>query len=239
MMPEEITFQIEPKYNPGVDCAAGLDFLDAFNAANIQEWKALSLEARDSEKQLMLTDDFATEMEIPSVPWDDFNFDLGKEAQHSHGYDLPLPLPTSASTSSSSLYSPFIEPSDVFRRPLPSFFKPFHTRIEQHDLEYLQRMDALSVPQQPLQNELLRRYVEFVHDQFPLIDLKEFSEVVKSGDQQDKQISLIVFQAVMSAGSAWVDMKILKKAGFKSREEAQRILFKRVRVSISLISCQD
>jgi hypothetical protein len=236
MMPQEIVFSgVEPKYDPGVDCAAGLDFLGAFDAANIQEWKARSLEERNSDEQPMLIDESAMEVEMPTALWNDFDFE--EEDRQSHACDLPLPASPSASPS--SLYSASTERSHVSRRPLPSFFKPFHMRIEQYDLEYLQRVDALSVPQQPLRNELLRCYVEFVHDHFPLIDLREFSEVVKNGDQQDKQISLIVFQAVMFAGSAWVDMKILKKAGFKSREDAEKILFKRVRVSLSLRSCRD
>lgn len=115
-------------------------------------------------------------------------------------------------------------------KPLLQQFKPFHTSVQQEDFNHLQQTGAFAVPAKRLQNDLLKCYVVFVHGQCPVIDLKDLSDMVRDEYQDQKQISLILFQAVMFAGSAWVNEEKLHAAGFTSREDAQRVLFRRVRV---------
>lgn len=153
--------------------------------------------------------------------WDN----LREESQQIFECDLPLSISTSAS---SPIYFVSTKRSRTIRKRLPRLFKPFHAKIEQDEYEHLQRMGALAVPPRLLQDELLKCYVEFVHGQFPMIDLKELWNVVQGGDRQDGHMSLLLFQAVMLSASTWVEMGKLKQVGFKSREDAQKILFKRV-----------
>jgi hypothetical protein len=49
-----------------------------------------------------------------------------------------------------------------------------------------------------------------------------------------KQISFLLFQSVMFAGVEYAPLKTLKEAGYKTREDAQKAFFSRVRVSFTL-----
>ncbi|KFY79128.1 hypothetical protein V499_01847 [Pseudogymnoascus sp. VKM F-103] len=198
MMPDEVVSQIDTKSSPEVDCAAGLDVLDAFSPANIQEWQRLSLEFPDFDEQPSKMDD--STMEMPIMSWDHFEEqlqpspisdlpepitsswdDFRAETQQILAHANPLPTPASPS----SLYSDSTERSRISRQPVSEFAKIFHAKIERdvreylqrmeskikHDIhEYMQRIEVLSVPQQPLQDALLKSYIEFVHGHFPLID---------------------------------------------------------------------
>ena len=65
----------------------------------------------------------------------------------------------------------------------------------------------------------------------PLLDLYDFVMIVESGNGTLGRISLILFQAVMFAGSAFCDMEHLKNAGYLSRKEARKDFFQKTRVS--------
>lgn len=82
-----------------------------------------------------------------------------------------------------------------------------------------------------MRDELLRCYVEFVHPFMPLFDLHEFLHMVDSENGSAGKVSLLVLQAVMFTGSAFVDMQHLAKAGYASRKEARKSFFQRARVS--------
>lgn len=104
---------------------------------------------------------------------------------------------------------------------------------------YLHTRDALTLPSETLQIALLKSYVDHVHWNMPILDLEDFLCTVKYGcegsgagknpDEQN-QITFLLFQAVMFAGSEYIGMKILREAGWHKREEARRALFGRVKV---------
>jgi len=129
---------------------------------------------------------------------------------------------------------------------LPKVFMPFPRHLETSDLTYLHSRDALTLPNEDIQVQLLESYIQFVHSSMPLLDLEEFLSAVKYGyqglDDQNgigiecekankKQIDFLLFQAVMFAGVEYVPMKALRAAGYGNREDAQRVFFSRVRVS--------
>ncbi|KIW06587.1 uncharacterized protein PV09_02303 [Verruconis gallopava] len=113
---------------------------------------------------------------------------------------------------------------------LPFFIKPLPPRIGADEIEYLDKKGALSVPSQGLRNELLKAYIEFVHPYMPLLDLYDFVMIIESGNASLGQISLILYQAVMFAGSAFVDMSHLHNAGYVSRKEARKDFFQKTRL---------
>lgn len=113
---------------------------------------------------------------------------------------------------------------------LPYFIKPLPARIGPDEIAYLEKKGALTVPSIGLRNELLRAYIEFVHPYMPLLDLYDFIMIVESGSGVLGRISLILFQAVMFAGSAFVDMQHLHNAGYLSRKEARKDFFQKTRV---------
>jgi hypothetical protein len=83
---------------------------------------------------------------------------------------------------------------------------------------------------------MLRAYVEFVHPYMPLLDLHDFLSMVDRRDGSKGQVSLILFQAVMFAGSAFVDMEHLRTAGYHTRKEARKDFFQKTRVSEAHLS---
>jgi hypothetical protein len=89
----------------------------------------------------------------------------------------------------------------------------------------------LTVPKGTLRSQMLRAYVEFVHPYMPLLDLHDFLSVIDKPDGSNGKVSLILFQAVMFAGSAFVDMQYLRTAGYATRKEARKDFFQKTRVS--------
>jgi hypothetical protein len=114
---------------------------------------------------------------------------------------------------------------------LPRFIKPLPSKIGPDEISYLEKKGALTVPKGILRSEMLRAYIEFVHPYMPLLDLYDFLMVVDKPDGSNGKVSLILFQAVMFAGSAFIDMQHLRTAGYATRKEARKDFFQKTRVS--------
>ncbi|KAF2182235.1 hypothetical protein K469DRAFT_691463 [Zopfia rhizophila CBS 207.26] len=113
---------------------------------------------------------------------------------------------------------------------LPLFIKSLPARIGPDEIAYLEKKGALTVPKSTLRNEMLRAYVEFVHPYMPLLDLHDFLMVIDRPDGSLGKVSLILFQAVMFAGSAFVGMRHLRTAGYVTRKEARKDFFQKTRL---------
>lgn len=124
-----------------------------------------------------------------------------------------------------SLVSPTATPPPM----LPSYIKPLPDRFGNDDITYLQNKGALSIPNIELRNELIRCYAEVIHPFMPLLDLHDFVATIDCTDGS-KQIGLLLFQSVMFAGVASVDMRHLENAGYTSRRDARRDFFKKPRL---------
>lgn len=123
---------------------------------------------------------------------------------------------------------------------LPAYIKPLPASITEEDIDYLDRKGALTVPDIQFRNILLRNFVEFVYGPLPVVDLRELLDIIEQGDGQNGQISLLLFQAVMFAGAASVDMEYIKAAGYQTRRAARLALFQKVRVcTIMMLSSND
>ncbi|KAG9247158.1 fungal-specific transcription factor domain-containing protein [Calycina marina] len=137
---------------------------------------------------------------------------------------------------------------------LPRVFVPFPRHLIPTDINFLRSRDALSLPPENLQVELLKAYVEYVHPSMPVLDLEGFLSSVKYGyesydgqrgqgiereNAQKRQISLLLFQAVMFAGVSYVPLRSLKDAGFQTRDAAKRAFFSRVRLCYDFDTCTD
>jgi hypothetical protein len=116
---------------------------------------------------------------------------------------------------------------------LPYFIKPLPSKIGPDEYSYLEKKGALSVPSVHLRNELIGAYIDYVHPYMPLVDIHEFVTIVESGNGTLGRVSLILYQAVMFAGSAFCDMQHLYNAGYTSRKQARKDFFIRTRVSSS------
>ncbi len=115
---------------------------------------------------------------------------------------------------------------------LPSYIKPLPPLIAPEDAEYLEKKGALSVQPAKLRKELLRSYIEYVHGYLPLLDLNDFLGAIEGRSGSDGRLSLILFQAIMFAGTAFVDEVHLRNAGYSSRKAARKALYQKVKARI-------
>ena len=125
----------------------------------------------------------------------------------------------------------FIEPILTDVRILPVFLIPLPARITAEEAEFLHVRGALTLPGLALQNALLESYVEYVHPFMPLMELHDFLTIVDSPEGWHGQVSLLLYQAVMFAATAFVDIVELKKEGYFDRKAARKAFFRKVRVS--------
>lgn len=124
-----------------------------------------------------------------------------------------------------SLVSPAATPPPM----LPAYIKPLPDRIGNDEITYLQNKGALTIPNTELRNQLIRCYAEVIHPYMPLLDLHDFVATIDCNDGS-KQIGLLLFQSVMFAGVAAVDMRFLENAGYSSRRDARRDFFNKTRL---------
>ncbi|KAI1079362.1 fungal-specific transcription factor domain-containing protein [Whalleya microplaca] len=113
---------------------------------------------------------------------------------------------------------------------LPAFVRPLPAKIEREDVNYLHVKGALTLPSLSLQNALLSSYIEYVHPFMPLLELHDFLNMINSRDGLYGQVSLFLYQSVMFAASAFVDVKHLKEAGYANRKAARKAFFYKTRL---------
>lgn len=63
----------------------------------------------------------------------------------------------------------------------------------------------------------------------PLLDLDDFLHTVERNDGSNT-VSLLLFQAAMFAGTAFIDIRFLLSHGYGSRKSARKAFFQRARV---------
>ncbi|CEL10961.1 hypothetical protein ASPCAL14068 [Aspergillus calidoustus] len=113
--------------------------------------------------------------------------------------------------------------------PLPSCIRDHPSTICSRGADYLTRLGCYSIPSARLRHELITTYLRFMHPKLPLFDLPRLCASM-NGLGQSFQISLLVFQAIMFAGAALVNMHHLQREGYRSRAEARKALYHRVRL---------
>ncbi|KAL7625030.1 Cutinase transcription factor 1 beta [Parahypoxylon ruwenzoriense] len=113
---------------------------------------------------------------------------------------------------------------------LPAFIRPLPSKIAPEDVSYLHTKGALSLPSPNLQNALLCAYIEYVHPYMPLLELHDFLSMINARDGLYGQTSLFLYQSIMFAATAFVDVKYLKESGYASRKAARREFFYKARL---------
>jgi hypothetical protein len=135
---------------------------------------------------------------------------------------------------STRLVTPPPLPIPMLKHKLPDYLKPLPQRMTSVDIDYLFARGALCLPENSVRNALLRSYLEYVHPYMPLVEVHEVLQIINDGTGETGRISLLLFQALMFAGTAFVDMEYLRAAGYSNRKAARRAFFQKARVSLSL-----
>jgi hypothetical protein len=134
------------------------------------------------------------------------------------------------------LASPSMPPAPMLKHRLPAYLKPLPSRMTSVDIDYLFAKGALSMPDTLIRNVLLRSYIEYVHPYMPLIELHDVLQIINDPNGESGKISLLLFHAIMFAGTAFVDMEYLKIAGYSNRKSARKAFFQKARVGSAAIS---
>ncbi|KAJ5834845.1 hypothetical protein N7447_000871 [Penicillium robsamsonii] len=101
--------------------------------------------------------------------------------------------------------------------------------ISEESKEYLHLKGALRIVTLELRNQLLGAYIKYVHPLLPVIDLQWFLFNVMVEDESQFP-SPLLHQAVMLAGSAFIEQETAVRAGFSSRKALRRTLFGRTKL---------
>lgn len=113
---------------------------------------------------------------------------------------------------------------------LPTFIAPIPTDIPIEDLEFLTQKGAFAIPEPELCIEILNNYMFSVHPFMPILDRPAILDTILKEVDNDNRISLLLFQAVMFAGLASIDLHSVHAMGFKSTKHAREVFFHRVRL---------
>lgn len=137
------------------------------------------------------------------------------------------PLPSPAQMSQGKQYFP--APPNRSEIVLPQYIQPIPLKIMREDLDYLQMKGAFTIPDVAFRNELLRCYVQYVHPYLPIVNLGDLLAAIEKNQTSDS-ISLLLFQAVMFAGTAYIDMRYLVAQGYVTRKAARKAFFQKVKL---------
>ena len=112
---------------------------------------------------------------------------------------------------------------------LPSYVKP-PAAIEHAYTAFLESQGAYKLPSISLQCVLIRSYVEFAYPRMPIIDLEDFCKTLRCADGSTGQVSLLLYQAVLFAGSSYVSNEAMGDDEFVDKMEMRRELYRRTKV---------
>ncbi|KAF4967481.1 hypothetical protein FSARC_4976 [Fusarium sarcochroum] len=105
--------------------------------------------------------------------------------------------------------------------------------LPEDDLQFLELKRCLHLPLRHIQDEFIYQYFLYLHPYYPIIDEKEFWDMYlgrESGGVKDTTMSLLVFQAMLFAASAFVSPVVLKNAGYSNVKVARNIFYRRAKL---------
>lgn len=134
-------------------------------------------------------------------------------------------------TFTSDLFTPYPSPTQTLfdfprqQSPLPSYISPVSESIASEDLQYLRTKGAFDIPEPKQRDQLLRAYALYVHPFTPMLDLEDTLTTI-FGDGQKGTVSLLLFQSMLFAATAYIDID----HGKMTRKERRRVFYKRARL---------
>ncbi|KAJ4252791.1 hypothetical protein NW762_010697 [Fusarium torreyae] len=146
----------------------------------------------------------------------------------------PSPPPEDIGSSYTHEPSPMFHTPDLLKFPaflsLPKNIKPLTTRVAVDDLAFLHSRGALKLPPEESRDELLWCFFEYVHPLMPILDVETFLNTIQNPDGSAGQISLLLLQAVLFAGTAFVKLDLIRRAGFSTRRQARKAFLHKTRL---------
>lgn len=113
---------------------------------------------------------------------------------------------------------------------LPAYVKAIHAGFDSENVGFLASRGALAIPEAGVRDELIGAFVLYVHPYMPVLDLQDFFHSIRQTENSNP-FSLILLQAILFAGCAFVDMPLLEIMGFRTRRDARKAFYIKVKVS--------
>lgn len=148
-------------------------------------------------------------------------------------YDVrPQPIPNASDRKQktpTNLALPATNRSGKTLFRLPDFIQPPSREFDDDELELLTKCGALSLPETSLQDQLFLAFLLYVYPSLPILDVQDFIDAVEQR-RPGCRVSLILFQAIMFSGTAFVPIEALREAGFESRIAARAYFLRKIKV---------
>ncbi|KAJ5621906.1 hypothetical protein N7528_005138 [Penicillium herquei] len=113
---------------------------------------------------------------------------------------------------------------------LPGFIQPLPMMMNPTSIEFLYVNGVFTLPTIQLQNALLQAFVECVLPNMPVIDWPAFIKAICNRDTDHGSVSLLLFYAMMTAATTFVDVGHLQEAGYSYRQEAQEAFYQKAKL---------
>ncbi|EXJ56097.1 hypothetical protein A1O7_09028 [Cladophialophora yegresii CBS 114405] len=109
--------------------------------------------------------------------------------------------------------------------------KPVPPTLSRDKLQYLMANHAFNVPNDAAVKVLLATYIDHIHSVFPIFHLRSLLETILTTPHQGcrRDLSLMVFQAIMAAAVVFVGPDVVRQLGWPTRNAARKALFERVK----------
>ncbi|KIX07561.1 uncharacterized protein Z518_02214 [Rhinocladiella mackenziei CBS 650.93] len=107
--------------------------------------------------------------------------------------------------------------------------RPPPSQISPDDFDFLARRGALTIPDVELRDQLFRCFALYVSPYLPVVDLEDLFDSL-DGKPNSSKISLILLQAIMFAGTAFVDWHFLQEAGYETRRAARGDFYQKIKL---------
>ncbi|OJJ42753.1 hypothetical protein ASPZODRAFT_104881 [Penicilliopsis zonata CBS 506.65] len=108
-------------------------------------------------------------------------------------------------------------------------FQTLSGGIPGNSCDFLATKGAFRLPPLKLRNQVLRAYVKYVHPLLPVLDLQSVLHQIIVEDERYFS-SPLLYQAVMFAGSAFVEHEEIVTAGYPSHKELRRMFYGRAKL---------
>ncbi|KAL4861702.1 hypothetical protein BDV12DRAFT_203756 [Aspergillus spectabilis] len=116
------------------------------------------------------------------------------------------------------------------------WLKPIHSPLSGRDSDtFLCSMGCLSVPRRALLDDFTHNYFAYIHPAIPVLDEALLGRILNEKHRaNDGKISVLVFQALLFAGSAYASLDTVKACGFADVRAARRGFYRRAKILFDL-----
>ena len=113
---------------------------------------------------------------------------------------------------------------------MPAYIKPFPTTIDSEDVEYLRTKGVLNLPDRDIRDACLASYFQHVQPMYPIVEPARISSILAGTASNNEKLSLLLLYAFIFVGGTWIDVRLVRKSGFLSRNAFRKSIHRKMRL---------